>query len=305
MSGQGYGSKMPEAELQLTPELATRLLADQHPDLAGLPLSALSRGWDNTMFRVGGELTIRLPHRALAEELLVAEQRWLPELGPKLPLPIPVPVRIGVPTEYYPWHWSVLRWFDGLPVGTEPNLDGGQAASDLGRFLAALHHPAPPDAPTNDGRGCPLSARNEITLQRIDALDTNDSPFDQADRNQLRRRWADYLTVAEWQGPAMWLHGDLHAMNVLHHERRINAVIDFGDITDGDPATDLAIGFAIFDRNERERFRAAADTAIRPIDDAMWARAEAWAMSVGLAIINSSSDSPAMFRLGRRMLNLS
>ena len=295
---------MPAAELDLTPDLAARLLTEQHPDLADLAMSPLSRGWDNTMFRLGDELTIRLPHRRLAEQLLVAEQRWLPKLGPRLPLPVPIPVRIGTPTDYYPWHWSVLPFFPGRPVGTEAELDASTAADELGRFLAALHTPAPPDAPENTGRGVPLAARDEVTNRYLNAISDDASPFTDAECGELRNRWARYLTLPDWDGPPMWLHGDLHAMNVLHDNRRLSAVIDFGDITSGDPATDLAIGYSLFGDADRDRFRAAADSAVRPIDDATWERAEAWAMSVGLAIINSSADSHNMFRLGRRMLNL-
>lgn len=303
----GFGANLPAAELDLSTGLVHQLLIDQHPDLAELPVQELSRGWDNTMFRLGDELTVRLPHRASAVELLVAEQRWLPELGPRLPLPVPTPVRVGVATSYYPWPWSVLRWFDGQPVGAEPgrNLDGPQAAEDLGRFLAALHTPAHDDAPVNAGRGVPLQVRHEMTVERIERLEQDErSPFTDAQCAELRRRWDHYLTVPAWDGPAMWLHADLHPMNLLCHERRLSAVIDFGDITSGDPATDLAIGYSLFDEADRARFRTAADSAVRPIDDAMWERAEGWAMSVGLAVLNSSADSRAMFDVGCAMIGL-
>ena len=304
---------MPAAELEITPALASRLLADQQPDLVGLRLTELSRGWDNTMFRLGDTFAVRLPHRALAEQLLLAEQRWLPDIGQGLPLPVPIPVRIGTPTEYYPWHWSVLPWFDGLALGTDPDLDYPSAAEDLGRFLAALHQQAPATAPINDGRGCPLSDRDDITVERIEGLRGEGSPFSADDCDQLRQRWSGYLALPDWDGPPMWLHGDLHAMNVLQYNRRISAVIDFGDITSGDPATDLAIGYSLFtseDAGERssgntlDQFRAAANSEVRPIDDATWQRAEGWAMSVGLAVIHSSADSPAMFSVGQQMLNL-
>ncbi len=295
---------MPEAELHLDRTVAARLLADQHPDLAELALSELSRGWDNTMFRLGDKLTVRLPHRAAAVELLEAEQRWLPELAADLPLPVPVPVRVGEPTSYYPWRWSVLPWFDGRPLGTDPALDRPLAATDLGSFLAALHQPAAADAPINVGRGVPLADRHQMTIDRIDALAGPGSPLTASECAELRSRWERYVSLPAWDGPPMWLHADLHAMNLLHHDRRLSAVIDFGDITSGDPATDLAIGYSLFDPDERDLFRAAADSAMRPIDDATWARAEGWAMSVGLAIVNSSADAPVMFAIGRRMLGI-
>ncbi len=286
---------MPAAEVDVTPELARRLLEDQHPDLAELPLAPLSRGWDNTMYRLGDELSVRLPHRRVAADLLLAEQRWLPLLGPDLPLPSPVPVRAGTATEYYPWAWSVVPWFDGSPVGPEPAL-GPDATDDLGRFLAALHRPAADDAPVNTGRGVPLAHRHDITMRHIDAVAGHLSG------DALRKRWDRYLQVPTWDGAPMWLHGDLHPMNLLQREGRLAAVIDFGDITSGDPATDLAIGFSLFNPEERDRFRRAAESPDRPIDDHMWHRAEGWAMSVGLAVVNNSADSPAMLQVGLAMI---
>ncbi|MBE8992763.1 phosphotransferase [Nostoc sp. LEGE 12450] len=39
---------------------------------------------------------------------------------------------------------------------------------------------------------------------------------------------------------AKWLHGDLHPRNILVEDGAIAGIIDWGDITSGDIATDLA-----------------------------------------------------------------
>jgi aminoglycoside phosphotransferase (APT) family kinase protein len=241
-------------------------------------------------------MTVRLPHRLLAAQLLLSEQRWLPIIGPSLPLPVPIPIRVGRPTPYFPWAWSVLPWFAGAPIGPSADLDGAQAAQHMGHFLAALHRPAPDSAPVNTSRGVPLADRHQMTMDRIDGLE------DRAERAKLRTRWRRYVELPHWNGPPMWLHADLHPMNVLQHQGLISAVIDFGDITSGDPATDLAIAYSILEPEHRPALRQAADSPTRPIDDAMWLRAEGWAMSVGLAIIMSSADSPPMYQVGLRMI---
>jgi len=56
---------MPAAEVSLSADLVRRLLADQHPDLARLPVTFLANGWDNAMFRVGDELAARIPRREM------------------------------------------------------------------------------------------------------------------------------------------------------------------------------------------------------------------------------------------------
>lgn len=78
------------------------LLAEQHPDLARLPIRHVARGWDNDLFRLGDDLAVRLPHRAQAAPLLAHELAWLPRLAPRLPLPVPVPLRAGQPGVGHP-----------------------------------------------------------------------------------------------------------------------------------------------------------------------------------------------------------
>lgn len=302
MSNTPVGSNMPEAEISIDENLVRRLLEDQHPDLAGLAISESSHGWDNVMFRLGTELAVRIPRRAQAAELIEHEQLWLPIIGPDLPLPVPTPVRVGTATEYYPWAWSVLPWFAGAAVGL--SVPSGKPATKmaevLGGFLAALHVPAPDDAPVNAGRGCPLADRDAVTRQRIEALFAAESP---AEAQRTLDRWQRFVAVSDWAGPPLWVHGDLHAFNLVMDAEGLRAVVDFGDITSGDPAVDLAIAFSLFEPEDRAVFRNAANSDTRPIDDAMWARAEGWAFSVGIAILASSADNPKMRKLGQRMTN--
>lgn len=292
---------MPKAEVEITTALVRLLLVEQQPDLADLPLDLLGTGWDNVMYRLGDELTVRLPRRTLAAPLVEFEQRWLPDLAERLPLPIPAPVRFGSPSTSlgYPWAWSVLPWFEGRPVGEDPPTGPAAeaAAVDLGRFLAALHQPAPENAPVNEGRGGPLTSRDKCVRAELAAMTPGEN------RDRLAARWQRCVDQPLYEGKAMWLHGDLHSYNMVQANGSITAIIDFGDITSGDPATDLAIGFSLFDGTARDTFREAADSRTRPIDDAMWTRAEGWSLGVGLMLLANSDDNPAMNAMGQRMVN--
>src|SRR5215469_7503341 len=148
---------MPAAEVAISPDLVRRLLAAQQPDLAHLPVTMMTHGWDNVMCLVGGGLVARLPRREMAVTCLVNEQQWLPSLAPRLPLPVPAPLRVGGPGLGYPWPWSIVPFLPGRPAAQNPPTDPRDAAVSLGRFLAALHAPAPPDAPVNPFRGIPLA----------------------------------------------------------------------------------------------------------------------------------------------------
>ena len=284
---------MPSAEVDVGPAVVRALLAEQCPDLVELDLVELAYGWDNAIFRLGDELTVRLPRRALAAELVEHEQRWLPELSKRLPLPIPSPVRMGRPGAGYPWRWSVCPWLPGVIASREAPANPLEAAETLGAFLAALHQEAPRDAPANPYRGVPLAQRDEVVRQRAEQLS------DLIDTPSVLSSWTDLSSVPAWDGPPLWLHGDLHPANVLVDHGRVSGVIDFGDITAGDPATDLAVAWMLFPAEARPMFRAAAGN----IDDNTWVRARGWALSLALAYLANSADNPMFARLGEHVLH--
>ena len=164
---------IPPAEVAIDACVVRRLLQEQHSDLMHLALVDAGEGWDNRLFRLGDDLAVRLPRRAASAALIEHEQRWLPLLAPRLPLPIPVPVRLGQPGCGFPWSWSVVRWFTGQSAALAPLEDPSATAVVLGRFLGALHQPAPADAPRNPWRGIPLAGRAEAMrthLQRVDGV---------------------------------------------------------------------------------------------------------------------------------------
>jgi len=70
---------------EITADLIAELLREQHPDLAGLPLTFGARGWDNQLWRLGDDLAVRLPWATQdAGGLLLKEHAWLPAIAPRL-----------------------------------------------------------------------------------------------------------------------------------------------------------------------------------------------------------------------------
>ncbi len=280
---------MPAAEVSVSVHLVRRLLDEQHPDLAGRPVEVLANGWDNLVCRLGEEFLVRLPRRAMAASLVAHEQRWLPELADRLPLPVPAPVRFGRPTAQYPWPWSVVPFFPGRTAARSEPDDPESAAAVLGFFLQALHVPASSAAPVNRARGIPLAERAKGVLTGLAHVD----PGDRATALQI---WETAAAAPVWDGPPVWLHGDLHPANILVDCGRISAVIDFGDITSGDPATDLSVAWMLFTAEQRATFRRAYGHA----DDATWARARGWALALSLVFLSHSADNPLMRGIGER-----
>ncbi|WP_197679786.1 aminoglycoside phosphotransferase family protein [Microlunatus soli] len=284
---------MPTAEVDVTAELVQKLIMGQHPDLADEPLTLIANGWDNVIFRLGADLTVRLPRRAAAAQLVINEQRWLPELADGLPVPVPTPVRIGRPAEDYPWHWTIGRWLPGRPLIDIPVADRSAVAGPLAEFLAALHRPAPDDAPYNPVRGVPLVDRTALAAEHFESGHVTDG-------ERLRPLWLEALAAPARSGPPLWVHGDPHPANVLA-DHGLAAVIDFGDITGGDPATDLATGWLSFDRSGRQIFRDRY-TRLTGVDDATWVRARGWAIAIGMALVVNSDDHPQLLAVGRHGL---
>lgn len=271
--------------------LVRALLAEQHPDLADLSISRLSAGWDNVMFRLGHTLTVRVPHRALAADLIEHELRWLPVLGPLLPLPVPMPVRVGRPGCGFPWSWMVCPWLPGQ-VALDGNL-GSAAALQLAGFLLAMHQPAPIDAPANPFRGVPLAVRADQVGERLTRL------VARPERDALTPIWDLALAAPVWSEPPLWLHGDVHPGNVLIDDSgMISAIIDFGDVTSGDPASDLSVAWMLCDADATHVFQ----TELERYDAATWARARGWCVALALAFLDSPTENRAMVPVGRRAL---
>lgn len=296
----------PAAEVAIDERLVRALLRQQFPAVADRPLERVAHGWDNDVYRLGSDLAVRLPRRQVAADLVEHEQRWLGRLGPRLPLPVPAPVLAGRPALGYPWAWSVVPWFDGDIAARTPPADPDDAAATLARFLLALHQPAPPDAPANPVRGVPLAQRDQAVAERLALLSRpGPGPGPLAPHGgavAVAAAWAEALQAPVWVGPPLWLHGDLHPANILVSQGRLHAVIDFGDLTAGDSATDLAVAWMLFDPPARARFRATYDAAAPLPDPARWARARGWALNLAIAILASSADQPAMAALAHRTL---
>jgi len=288
---------MPAAEVSVSPELVRRLLEAQQPDLAHLPVRPMAHGWDNIMYRLGDELAVRLPRRAAAAGLIVHEQEWLPVVAPGLPLPVPAPVRAGRPALGYPWPWSIVPFLPGQLAAREPPADPAAAAASLGRFLAALHVPAPPDAPANPRRGVPLAERAAVVTEHLSVVGGL------VDRGAAARAWRAAVATPAWGGAPVWLHGDLHPANILVHRGIISGVIDFGDITAGDPAADLSVAWMLLPADRRGAFRDAYRAASGHADgDDLWARARGWALALSLACLANSADNPLIAAIGRHTI---
>ncbi|HWI29916.1 MAG TPA: aminoglycoside phosphotransferase family protein [Microbacterium sp.] len=292
----------PAAEIAIDASLVRSLLVSQAthviPDAANLPLEKVAEGWDSEIWRLGDDVAVRLPRRALAAPLMLHEQRALPEIAQRLAatgVRVPVPVVTGRPDAEFPWAWSVVPWIEGTR-GLEVPRDARTGwATALAGAMLALHAPAPADHPVNPVRGRPLNTRDAAFHERLEAL-LRSGMLDRGTAGNLRAIWrAGTATAVSSQAP-VWIHGDLHPGNLVTRRGALEGIIDFGDVTAGDPAYDLAVAWLAFDEAGRQVFIAATDAGY---DEDTWRRARAWAAAVVVSLLTHSDDAPDYAELVR------
>ena len=259
------------AALTIDASLVRRLIAVQFPHWAHFPIRPVDQmGWDNRTFRLGRDMAVRLPSAAVYAPQVAREHRWLPILGPQLPVAIPVPLALGQPGEAYPWQWSVYRWLPGEAASARPARDWRPLARSLASFLAALQRVDPSGGPApgadNFHRGGMLETYDGQTREAVSLL------RDRIPTGAAMRVWEAAL-APRFEGAPVWLHGDISPGNLLIAGDELVGVIDFGSCVVGDPACDLAIAWMSMDRQGREAFRSAL-----PLDPGTWARARGWAL---------------------------
>ncbi|HYS32109.1 MAG TPA: aminoglycoside phosphotransferase family protein [Streptosporangiaceae bacterium] len=268
----------------ITADLVSRLIAAQFPQWAGLPVRPVELdGWDNTTFRLGEDMSVRLPSGDKYVLQVDKEHRWLPVLAPRLPLPIPQPLAKGAPGCGFVRPWSVYRWLDGDTATAERVTDQVAFAADLAGFLTALYRidvrGGPPPGDHNFFRGGPLTVYDGETRAAIAALGS------EVDAGCATRAWEAALR-ATWRGTPVWVHGDIASGNLLVRGGRLHAVIDFGCSGVGDPAGDTAIAWTFLSGEARRVFR-----SLLPFDEATWARGRGWALWKALIVLVDALDN--------------
>ncbi|MFH8928967.1 aminoglycoside phosphotransferase family protein [Streptomyces pristinaespiralis] len=271
-----------ENEIPVDETLVRSLLTAQRPEWADLPLSPAGAGTENTMYRLGDDLLVRLPRTADKGQSLRKEQEWLPRLAPLLTCPIPEPVHAGTPTAAFPTVWSVHRWIDGDQAGPDTVRDWSAFGADLAAVVGELHGIDLMGATRVDDlswyRGGGLRPCDEW-IGRCFA-DCRATVGPELDVDTLEQLWRAALELPEPSSPHVWLHGDLKPTNLLVREGRLRAVIDFGALSVGFPDAEHSTVWDL-PSQARQAYRDALS-----LDDVTWDRARAWAIAVGVSGIS-------------------
>ncbi len=267
-------SKMHENELDIDEHLVKKLLADQFPEWAHLPVKRISSsGTDNAIFKFGDDTLIRVPRRADMLDTLQRQEKWVNPMAVHLPLAVPTLIAYGNPQDSFPWHWGIYSWIEGDNLYNNSTLDLNQAALDLAKFINKLQAFDSTNAPRS-WRGVTLKSRDAEVRKAIDALK------DEIDVQKITDVWNRCISVAEWDKDSVWIHADLLPTNILAQNGKLAGIIDFDGFGVGDPAVDLLPAWSIFTAESRDIFRKQLC-----VDDATWMRGCGWALSLAIIAI--------------------
>lgn len=256
-----------------TLNLARKLILAQFPEFSHLPVSEVEKqGHDNRTYRLGGEMLIRMPTDAVYALKVPKEQHLLPQLASYLSINIPVPIKMGMPSNDYPYPFSIYKWLLGKSINLL-SLDSEemtQLAFDLARFLKELQSITQIDGPApgqhNWWRGDHVSVYDKGAREQIAALEGI------IDRDNALNLW-EQACITKWHKAPVWVHGDFAIGNMLMQDGKLSAVIDFGGAALGDPACDLVIAWTYLKDTAREIFIKEMN-----LDRATWLRARAWTL---------------------------
>ncbi|MGW5093779.1 aminoglycoside phosphotransferase family protein [Streptomyces nodosus] len=277
-------------------DLIRRLIAGQFPQWAGLAVERFpSGGTVNAMYRLGGDMVVRLPLVEGGAADVSMEQAWLPRLASRLPVPVPEVLGAGVPAEGYPWPWSVYRWLAGENPEAGALSKPVLLAEELAGFVAAMRSISLPEAP-DAYRGGPVASLDASTRAAIQEL--RGIPEEGVDCDAVTVVWEDALRAPGWEGPPVWLHADLMPGNLLVDGGRLTSVIDFGCLGVGDPACDLFPAWNLLPTGAREVFRESLG-----VDDTTWRRGRGRTLSQALiALPYYRRTNQAMARNARHVI---
>ncbi|MBI2791156.1 MAG: aminoglycoside phosphotransferase family protein [Gammaproteobacteria bacterium] len=260
-------------QLDITPGLACKLIAEQFPEYAHLPITSVEKqGHDNRTYKLGKELLIRMPTAESYALKVPKEQALLPKLAPHLTVNIPVPIKMGNASKDYPYPFSIYKWLPGTSINLLVLEDDclEKLAFDLAKFLKELQNIHDVDGPSpgqhNWWRGDHVSVYDKGAREQVASLTGI------IDSDKAMRLW-EQACKTRWSNTPVWVHGDFAIGNMLLQDDKLSAIIDFGGIALGDPACDLVIAWTFLKDNARDIF-------IREmgLDGDTWFRARGWAL---------------------------
>jgi aminoglycoside phosphotransferase (APT) family kinase protein len=257
--------RIPEPDFRFSSDQVCRLIDDQCPTMRDRAPELVGAGYDVEVWRISDDLVVRLPRRTSAFTFVEREIEHLPSIPQDLPLAVPRIEVVGVASDVLPGPWFVTQYLPGVSGSVATLAECVRGAADLGVTLASIHAVSTDNVTNVSARGVAIETRRTYFEQELGHL-----PKWAAKTSQ---EYFDRATLAELDSAEVFLHGDVHRSNLMVHDGRPTALIDFGDLGYGDRAGDLGGGIFSVGYEAHREFLAAYGS----ISEATLVRALGWA----------------------------
>ena len=255
------------ADVEVDAALAHFLVCECWPEFAGpLPLFA-GQGWDNKCFLYEEpQIVFRFPTRQMGADLVGPERAALPVVAEHVELAVPTPMFIGEPSASFPFPFTGFRFISGVTADSVPwNEDMSRvAAPPLGAFLRQLHGI---DLADDRLERVPLDIWGKTTPEVL-ATKIKPRPGQILSFRPDLKSFIDHCLTAfdrvagtcepDWTTPNVLVHGDLYPRHIVvdfgPQDWEVKGVIDWGDAHIGSAASDLSLGWTLFDYRTRPLF---------------------------------------------------
>ncbi len=221
----GVASKMWGLQTKL---LVEQYLAQMYPQLAS-QLTLFAEGWDYRIYLTSKEMVIRVPKNPWSQTHLQYEMAKLHTLS--LPLDFPHYIKTSGALGVYPL-------ISGKDLRRATPTD--HMIRQLAQFLRALHQD------TYLPQKTVISHHRHRWVKRFEYLyqETQEKIYPLLSIKEQRRTshyFAQFLyDISQSSWSVSLIHGDLSPEHIIAENGFIKGIIDFGDMTVGDPAYDFA-----------------------------------------------------------------
>ena len=221
----------------------------------------VGQGWDNSCFLYPSRrIVFRFPTRQVGADLVPVERAALPVVASHVSLAVPEPLYFAEASPEFPFPFTGFRFIAGVTADSllwQPD-DLFRAAGVMGSFLKELHsididQPALAEAGFDTmGKVDPPGLLRKAAPRKAQIIGKRPDLA-----GLVMEGFALFESMAAecepgTPGPLVLAHGDLYPRHVLVDERfAISGVIDWGDVHKGSAASDLSLGWTMFDETAR------------------------------------------------------
>jgi aminoglycoside phosphotransferase (APT) family kinase protein len=206
-------------------QTARAVVVRQFPEIDTAEMRPLGEGFDCLAFKAGSWV-FRFPRRPFGVRTLTTESIVLPQLG--------LEVLVGKPEPEFPYPFLGTRFQSGVPL-VEYEGPRTKLAGMLGAELARIHSlPVPAGTPQDPVGKFEMPRRLKQIEERLGHIPS----------------WAPTTPPGDLE---VFVHGDVHCRHVfVSPQGELEGLIDWGDLSTGHPAIDLACAWAYFEPEDRK-----------------------------------------------------